>query len=31
MENAFEWAYERSDDDRETWSPVWEIGYRRVV
>lgn len=30
-ENAFEWAYERSDDDGETWSPVWEIGYRRVV
>ncbi len=29
--DSLEWSYERSDDDGAGWSPVWEIGYRRVV
>ena len=29
--DSLEWAYERSDDGGETWSALWEIGYRRVV
>lgn len=29
--DSLDWAYERSDDDGETWSPLWEIGYRRVL
>jgi hypothetical protein len=29
--DSLEWAYERSDDGGETWSSLWEIGYRRVL
>jgi hypothetical protein len=30
-EAAFDWSYDRSDDGGETWTPLWEIGYRRVL
>jgi hypothetical protein len=29
--NAFDWSYARSEDGGETWSPLWEIGYSRVL
>jgi hypothetical protein len=29
--NAFDWSYARSDDGGETWTPLWEIGYSRVL
>jgi hypothetical protein len=29
--NAFDWCYQRSDDGGETWTSLWEIGYRRVL
>jgi hypothetical protein len=29
--NGFDWCYARSDDGGETWEPLWEIGYRRVL
>lgn len=29
--DALSWAYERSDDRGETWTPLWEIGYTRVL
>ena len=29
--DALSWAYERSDDGGETWTALWEIGYRRVL
>ena len=27
----FDWSYARSEDGGETWTPLWEIGYCRVV
>ena len=29
--DAFDWSYARSEDSGETWTPLWEIEYRRVV
>ena len=29
--DSLDWAYERSDDGGESWSSLWEIGYRRVL
>ena len=29
--NAFDWSWQRSTDDGRTWTPLWEIEYRRVV
>jgi len=29
--DSLSWAYERSDDGGDTWAPLWEIGYRRVL
>ena len=29
--NRFDWSYQRSDDDGETWTAIWEIGYSRVL
>ena len=29
--NGFDWSYARSEDGGETWTPLWEIGYCRVV
>lgn len=29
--DSLDWAYERSDDGGDTWTPLWEIGYRRVL
>ena len=28
---SLEWEYARSDDGGESWSPLWEISYRRVL
>jgi hypothetical protein len=28
---GFDWSYARSDDGGETWTPLWEIGYSRVL
>ncbi len=28
-EDAFNWRWERSDDDGITWAPLWAIAYRR--
>ena len=29
--NGFDWSYARSEDGGETWTPLWEIGYCRVL
>ena len=29
--DGFDWSYARSDDGGETWTPIWEIGYSRVL
>ncbi len=29
--DSLDWAYERSDDNGETWATLWEIGYHRVL
>ena len=29
--NGFDWCYARSSDGGETWEPLWEIGYTRVL
>ena len=29
--NAFDWSYQRSEDDGTTWTALWEIGYSRVL
>ncbi|MGH3073214.1 MAG: hypothetical protein ACRDNB_13240 [Gaiellaceae bacterium] len=29
--NRFDWSYQRSDDQGETWTALWEIGYTRVL
>ncbi|MBA2298650.1 MAG: hypothetical protein H0W14_11510 [Actinobacteria bacterium] len=29
--NSLDWEYARSDDGGETWAPLWEIAYRRVL
>ena len=29
--NAFDWSWQRSVDGGETWDPLWEIEYRRVL
>ena len=29
--NRFDWSYQRSDDDGDTWNAIWEIGYSRVL
>jgi hypothetical protein len=28
---SLDWSYARSDDGGETWMPLWEIEYRRVL
>jgi hypothetical protein len=28
---GFDWSYARSEDGGETWTPLWEIGYSRVL
>lgn len=29
--DSFDWSWQRSDDGGETWHPLWEIEYTRVV
>jgi hypothetical protein len=29
--DAFDWAWQRSDDQGESWTSLWEIEYRRVL
>lgn len=29
--DAFDWRWQRSADDGETWETLWEIGYTRVL
>lgn len=29
--DAFDWAWQRSDDEGESWTSLWEIEYRRVL
>jgi hypothetical protein len=29
--DSLSWAYERSDDDGDTWTTLWAIGYSRVL
>jgi hypothetical protein len=29
--NAFDWSWQRSTDDGETWTSLWEIEYSRVL
>ena len=28
---SFDWSWQRSDDDGETWTSLWEIEYSRVL
>jgi hypothetical protein len=29
--DSFDWSWQRSDDDGETWTSLWEIEYSRVL
>ena len=29
--DSFDWSWQRSDDDGEPWTSLWEIEYRRVL
>jgi hypothetical protein len=29
--DAFDWVWQRSDDQSESWNSLWEIEYRRVL
>ena len=29
--DSLDWSWQRSDDGGETWIPLWEIGYSRVL
>jgi hypothetical protein len=29
--DALDWSYARSDDDGDTWTPLWAIAYSRVL
>ena len=30
-EDALDWAWERSDDGGQHWTPLWEVAYSRVL
>ena len=29
--DSLDWSWQRSDDDGETWTSLWEIEYSRVL